>query len=373
MTDLDAVALALFGAPRRARLAAIVRHLLGRALPEVDDLPLRAPADDVIVWACRTADAGAAPVAEAARLRQEAAGLLRTAARDGQRAVALGSAGYPAVLAEIPDPPPCLWVRGRLEACAQPRLVAVVGARAASRQGLEIAAGLADGLARAGVVVVSGLARGVDGAAHEAALDAGGTSIAVLGSGLDRIYPPEHRDLARRLVAAGCVLSEHPPGMPPMAYHFPARNRIISGLVSAVVVVEASEKSGSLITAATALEQGRDVMAVPGSVASGRHRGAHALLKDGARLVESAADVLTELGWADPEPRAGASRGLDPALCAELGLDPRSDEFSMDEVAAGTGWTLGQVAARLGLLEIEGRIQRIGCGRFLGSRKRVLT
>jgi DNA processing protein len=370
MTDLDAVALALFGAPRRRHLASLVRHLLGRALPDIDDVPPRVAGEDVVAWACRTIPSEPAPLEEAARLRREAAGLLRAGRDLGQQVVPLGAPDYPAVLAQIPDPPPCLWARGRPDACARPRLVAIVGARAASRPGLEIAAALAEGLAAAGVVVVSGLARGVDGAAHRAAVDAGGASIAVLGSGLDRIYPPEHRALAAQLAADGCVLSEHPPGMPPLAYHFPARNRIISGLVSAVVVVEASDKSGSLITAAAALEQGREVMAVPGPVAAGRHRGAHGLLKDGARLVETAADVLAELGWDTPNASAAAA-GLDSAL-AELGLDAGTEDFSPDDVAAATGWSLADVVAR-GLLEIEGRIQRIGCGRFLPSRKRVLT
>ena len=181
-----------------------------------------------------------------------------------------------------------------------PRVVAVVGARAASRQGLDIAAAIGGELAAAGIVVVSGLARGVDTAAHRAALDAGGRSIAVLGSGLDKVYPAEHERLAGALAERGAVVSECGPGAPPLPHHFPLRNRIISGLAAATVVVEASEKSGSLITAAAALDQGREVMAVPGPVAPGRHRGAHALLRDGATLVERADDVMAALGWATP-------------------------------------------------------------------------
>jgi DNA processing protein len=267
-----------------------------------------------------------------------------------------------------------IWVRGTISALSAPRMVAVVGARAASRQGLEIAALLSRGLAGAGVTVVSGLARGVDTAAHRAALDAGGRSVAVLGSGLDRVYPPEHEGLARRLEEEGAAASEFPPGSPPMAYHFPLRNRLISGLSAATVVVEASEKSGSLITAGAALEQGRDVMAVPGPVSTGRHRGAHALLRDGASLVESAEDILWELGWAAAGLRGTVARaGLEAGLAAELGLAAGVEDFSTDEVAAATGWTISEINVRLGELEIAGRIQRVGGGRFSGLPTRVLT
>ena len=188
------------------------------------------------------------------------------------------------------------------------------------------------------------------------------------------VYPPEHARLAAAIAERGAVVSECVPGTLPLAYHFPWRNRIISGLTAATVVVEASEKSGSLITAGAALEQGREVMAVPGAVATGRHRGAHALLRDGATLVERAADVLVALGWAAPVGAAGpAAPTLDPVAAAELGLDPRTDEFTADDVAAATGWPVAEVCARLGALEIAGRIQRIGGGRFVGSRNRVLT
>jgi DNA processing protein len=169
------------------------------------------------------------------------------------------------------------------------------------------------------------------------------------------------------------VVSEHLADTPALAYHFPLRNRIISGLAAAVVVVEASEKSGSLITAMAALEQGREVMAVPGPVGPGRHRGGHALLRDGARLVENADDVLAELGWA---PRVAAGPGacrLAPDLAAELGLEPTVEDFSTDEVVVATGRPIAAISARLGALEVEGRIQRIGGGRFMGSRNRVLT
>ena len=212
---------------------------------------------------------------------------------------------YPALLNCIPDPPPVLWTRGDLAVLSLPA-VAIVGSRAATPYALDVAARLAGELAARGVAVVSGLARGVDSAAHRGTLEANGPTIAVLGSGLDRVYPAEHRGLADTISRSGVVMSELAPGGLPLAEHFPLRNRIISGLSLAVVVVEASEKSGSLITARCAMEQGRDVMAVPGSVLSGRNRGSHSLLKDGAKVVESADDILEELGWPAARPRESA-------------------------------------------------------------------
>jgi DNA processing protein len=373
MTDLEAVALAHFGYSRRRLLGTLVRHWLTHPLPEIDDLPERVAGEPFLEWACRCAGAPS-PAAQAGSLCREAARLLRAGAAAGQCAVSLVSPDYPRALALIPDPPAVLWRRGAAAALGAPRMVAVVGARAASRPGLAIAAAIGGELAAAGVIVVSGLARGVDTAAHRAALEAGGRSVAVLGSGLDRVYPREHAGLADALAERGAVISECPPGMPPLAHHFPQRNRIISGLAAATVVVEASEKSGSLITAGTALEQGREVMAVPGPVAAGRHRGAHALLRDGATLVESGADVLAALGWAEASQISAAPKTtLDPALAAELGLDPTTDEFDADDVCAATGCSGAQAGAKLGALEISGRIRRIPGGRFVGSGNRVLT
>ncbi|MEP7118511.1 MAG: DNA-processing protein DprA, partial [Acidobacteriota bacterium] len=300
--------------------------------------------------------------------------VLERARRLGHVAVSLGDSAYPDRLRQIPDPPAVLWVRGSTAALSAARMVAVVGARAATRGGLAVATELAGGLAAAGVTVVSGLARGIDGAAHQAAVDRGGLSIAVLGSGLARIYPSEHLALADAVAEHGAVVTEQLPETQALPYHFPLRNRIISGLSVAVIVVEASEKSGSLITAMAALEQGREVMAVPGPVSAGRHRGAHALLRDGARLVEGADDVLVELGWASPRPaNRGATCPLGSELAAELGLEPSTEDFSTDEVSAATGGPIAAITARLGALEIDGRIQRIGGGRFMATRNRVLT
>ena len=210
---------------------------------------------------------------------------------------------YPALLARITDPPRRLWLRGDPRALVAP-CVAIVGSRAASTYGVRMAEQLAADLARAGITVVSGLARGVDSAAHRGALAAGpggGRTVAILGSGVDVIYPPEHEALAPQILDAhGALVSEVPPGSPPRRGNFPRRNRLISGVSLAVVVVEASDRSGSLQTARCALEQGREVLAVPGPVVGERFRGSHGLLRDGAKLVESASDILEELSWPDP-------------------------------------------------------------------------
>jgi DNA processing protein len=271
-------------------------------------------------------------------------------------AIRFGSPGYPALLAQISRPPNTLWVRGQLAVCDS-TAVAIVGSRAATREGRAVAAELAAGLARAGVVVVSGLARGIDSAAHEGALDAGGLTVAVVGTGVDVVYPAEHKALTDRILERGAVVSELPPGTPPRVAHFPMRNRIISGLSRAVVVVEAAEKSGALITAREAADQGRDVMAVPGRVVGGGNRGAHALLRDGAKLVECADDILQELGiQAVPLARAGSAQHV---------------EFTVDDVSSELGIPAGDALARLLEWELTGDIQRVGSGRFVRTRSKV--
>lgn len=270
--------------------------------------------------------------------------------------VLLGSTRYPALLSQIPDPPRQLWIDGDPDELSRPA-VAIVGARAASAEGRALARAMATDLARAGLVVVSGLARGIDGAAHEGALDGGGRTVAVLGTGIDVVYPPEHVELAALIARSGALVTEYEPGMRPLVHHFPRRNRIISGLSRAVVVVEAAEKSGALITAREALDQGRDVMAVPGKVAGGRNRGCHALLRDGAKLVESAVDILQELGI----PAAGALNGI----C------PETVEFTVDEVAGQLGLAPGEALARLLEWELTGEIQRTGSGRFVRTQGKV--
>src|SRR4030095_16800792 len=233
-----------------------------------------------------------------ATLRSRALAAMRRAGERGIEVVPWSDPRYPAALGTIVDPPLVLWVRGIVDALRGPA-VAIVGSRAGSPYALAVAERLATDLASRGVVVVSGLARGVDSAAHRGAL-ASGVTVAVLGSGVDVLYPPEHTLLAREIEKDGAVISEVVPGTPPQQWFFPLRNRIISGLSRAIVVIEAGERSGSLITARCALEQGRDVLAVPGNILSGRNRGAHGLLRDGAKIVESADDILEELGmWAD--------------------------------------------------------------------------
>ncbi len=220
--------------------------------------------------------------------------------RDGERGIAtlaLGDAAYPPLLAAIADPPNPLYLRGDAAALRHPH-VAIVGSRQATRAGRDTAVRFASALARAGFGVVSGLAYGIDAAAHDGALAADGLTIAALGTGVDICYPARHRALAERIAARGALVSELPPGTPPQRLHFPRRNRIISGLCLGVLVVEASLRSGSLITARLALEQGREVFAVPGPVSSPLSRGCHALIRDGAVLVESADDVLAELSMA---------------------------------------------------------------------------
>jgi DNA processing protein len=270
---------------------------------------------------------------------------------------------YPARLRTIPDPPLVLWTITPAESFAGPA-VAVVGSRRATPTGLGVSRRLSRDLAASGVLVVSGLARGIDGAAHRGALDAAGQTVAVLGNGPDVVYPREHRELMQAVQRSGGVLSEFPPGTRPEARNFPLRNRIISGLSQAVVVVEASEKSGSLITARAALDQGRDVLAVPGSVASGTYRGCHALIKDGARLVETVDDILEEIG----RPRVGGpDRPVGKCLpVSSLGRFLRTEEpLSVDELAARSGRPAAECLVDLTLLEVSGRVARTTGGGFV--------
>jgi DNA processing protein len=305
----------------------------------------------------------ASPLLEQARVVRE------RAERNGMRIVAWNDADLPPALATLTDLPPALWYQGHLSVAQLPA-VAIVGSRAASAVAIETASRLAADVAAAGVPVVSGLARGVDSAAHRAALRTGRT-IAVLGSGLDRVYPSEHAELAREIADTGMVVTEFPPGAPPLPHHFPMRNRLISGLSLGVVVIEASEKSGSLITASCALEQGRDVMVVPGNVLSGRNKGGHALLRDGAKIVETADDIVRELSWSE---RANPLDEQGINTCRkEISGDPLIREmapgqpYDVDELSALSGLEPKRLLPRLLDLELRGFVRRAAGGRFLRS------
>lgn len=296
-----------------------------------------------------------------------AAAALAAAPAQGVQPIGCDDPRYPALLTCTQDPPPVLWSRGSL-ACLETPCVAIVGSRAATPYALQIGRRLAAELAERGIVVVSGLARGVDSAAHEGCLEGGGRTIAVTGAGLDTIYPRENERLAERITGNGLLLSELAPGAPPLAEHFPLRNRIISGISLAVVVVEASEKSGSLITAGCALRQGRDVMAVPGSVLSGRNRGSHALLKDGAKVVETADDILEDMGWNMSASTRGTGLRLPPK---SLNADPllskmdAGEVYRLDDLVEATGTAASKLLPRLMELELLGYIEAPGGGRFV--------
>jgi len=296
---------------------------------------------------------------------REAIEELELCRRHGVDVVLASRPNYPRSLSEIHDPPGILFVAGEIE----PRdalAVAIVGSRHATQYGLEQAERLAASLARAGVTVVSGLARGIDGAAHRGALEAGGRTIAVLGSGLLELYPPEHLGLAEKIRQHGAVVSELPLRTKPLSGTFPQRNRLISGMSMGVIVVEASERSGALITARHAAEQGRDVFAVPGRVDNRLARGCHRLLREGARLVESADDVLEELG-----PLVAATTGPtgeEVRHPAELLLNEieqqvlaaiHSDTTSIDVVVETSGLETSRVLATISALEMRRLIRRV--------------
>ena len=308
-----------------------------------------------------------------ADLTQDTLDWLGAANGPGRCVVTLGDADYPASLLDIPDPPLMLYALGQTSQLATLRAqqaLAMVGSRNPTPQGAENARAFACSLAASGLTVVSGLALGVDGAAHEGALQ-GATkgqlaTIAVVGTGLDRVYPRQHRDLAHRIAQNGLILSEYPLGTPPLSPNFPRRNRLISGLSQATLVVEAALQSGSLITAKQALEQGRDVMAIPGSIHSTQAKGCHALIKQGAKLVESAQDVLEELRLPDAlaqMPLVLAAPGEDAPedeLLSALGHDP----VSLDALQARCGWTTARLQAQLLELELMGQVGRLPGGLF---------
>jgi DNA processing protein len=281
----------------------------------------------------------------------------------GVRIVGRGEPDYPAWLDQTFDPPPVLFVRGRLVAGEGEQAVSVVGARKATEVGRAFARELAAGLVAAGLAVVSGLARGIDAAAHEGALDAGGRTVAVLGSGLDRLYPPEHAALAGQIANTGAVVSEFPFGTGPWKANFPRRNRVIAGWGRGVVVVEAGARSGALVTAHVALDEGREVMAVPGHPSFPGAEGTNRLLRSGnAALVRGVADVLSELGIETPR-RAG----LDAPEDELLAVLPRGVPMGVDEIQARCGRALPELLARLSALELASAVRRLPGALFVRS------
>lgn len=292
--------------------------------------------------------------------------------RMGVAIVPRGNSGYPPSLENIPDPPSLLYVKGRLEPRDQ-LAVAVVGSRHGTPYGTRVAERLGGALARVGITVVSGLARGIDAAAHRGALKAGGRTLAVLANGLATVYPPEHEDLARAVVEGGALLSEMPMRQSPLAGLFTQRNRVISGLSLGVVVVEATPRSGSLSTAHHAMEQNREVFAVPGPVDSLSSRGCHRLLRDGAKLVETVDDILEELGPLVKEVRPAPDEPpvRHPAELAltdvERSLLGRLDDTptGVDDLIAATGLTAAQVLATLSVLEMKRMVRRQPGHRFV--------
>jgi len=292
------------------------------------------------------------------------AGELRAVAALGGRIIPRSGDEYPALLRQIPDPPLALTVRGDVTGPC----VAIVGARRASEYGRRVAFEIARDLARAGLTVVSGLAAGVDAAAHRGALDAGGRTVAVLGTGIDVVYPSWHTELARAVAAQGALVTEFPCGTPPLAFHFPRRNRVISGLALGTVVVEATEDSGSLLTAQHANEQGRAVFAVPGRLGVAVHRGPHRLIREGARLVRGAEDVLEELA-----PQLGATLAERRAAAAVAGLSAaehcllaalEDDGLQVDEVIRRAAVPAERVLETLLALELRGLVRQLPGKRF---------
>ncbi len=304
-------------------------------------------------------------------MQAQIAATLAWAAEPGNHVLTLADHAYPSSLLSIADPPPLLYAKGRIELLSRSAL-AIVGSRNASAQGMQNAERFAHALSAAGLTVASGLALGIDAAAHIGACSheqGFGSTVAITGTGLDLVYPAKHRSLAHRIAEQGCLLSEYPLATPAIASNFPRRNRLISGLSLGVLVVEAALQSGSLITARSALEQGREVFAIPGSIHSPLAKGCHQLIRQGAKLVESAQDILEELRWqaaAAPvraRPSASPAAPTDPASARVLqaaGHDPAS----VDQLTERSGLPAAEVQAALLTLELDGLLGRLPDGRY---------
>ncbi|MBP6675999.1 MAG: DNA-processing protein DprA [Vitreoscilla sp.] len=288
------------------------------------------------------------------------------AAPETRHVVTLGDPAYPDTLLQIADPPVLLYAEGCLDLMRAESL-AIVGSRHATPPGRDNARQFATHLSQGGLCIVSGMALGIDGAAHEGALVGSGSTVAVVGTGLEQVYPARHKALAARIVTDGLVLSEYPLGTPPLAQNFPRRNRIIAGLTRGTLVVEAAVQSGSLITARLAMEGGREVFAIPGSIHSPQSRGCHRLIQQGAKLVETAADILQELQWPSNQATtiaaaAAATDGASPlqGLLDAMGHDP----VTLDALVARIGYPPAELNGKLLDLELDGRVARLPGGLF---------
>ncbi|HVE49667.1 MAG TPA: DNA-processing protein DprA [Casimicrobiaceae bacterium] len=354
-----------------ARVDAWVRLSLAQVDPLALAALLKAFGSPQAVFHATAAQLTSATSAETARrLLAPGEGAVLDATRhwleeEGHELIAWDDEDYPRNLLQIGDAPPVLYYLGRRELLNRPTL-AIVGSRHATPQGIENAREFAAALSRAGLTIVSGLALGIDGAAHRGALEGEGSTLACVGTGLDRVYPAAHRDLAREIALRGGVLSEFPPGTPPLKHHFPRRNRLISGLASGVLIVEATLSSGSLITARCALEQNREVFAIPGSIHSPFSKGCHRLIRDGAKLVETAQDVLDELRIEGLRPAPAATMSEEPqqpshrVVVGALGGDP----CDLDTLIARTHLGADALTAALVELEIEGHVAALPGGRW---------
>ncbi|MCB1733908.1 MAG: DNA-protecting protein DprA [Gammaproteobacteria bacterium] len=305
---------------------------------------------------------------------------LNWAAQPGCHIVCRADTDYPNLLTDLGDPPPLLFVRGRPEVLGLPQL-AIVGSRKPTKSGAETARDFAKSLAGSGLAITSGLALGIDAASHQGALDAGGITIAVMGTGPDRLYPVRNQDLAEAIAEQGALITEYPVGTPVLANNFPRRNRVISGMAVGTLVVEAALRSGSLITARLAMEQGREVFAIPGSIHNPMARGCNALIKQGAKLVETAQDIGDELGAliglfdTGDGPRIEDAESIDAGFDAGLDADYQRlidvigfEPTSVDSIVERSQLTPEVVSSMLLLLELQGRVEAIPGGRFSRTR-----
>lgn len=302
----------------------------------------------------------ASPTLKAGVLQSSVERALHWSSQPGHHIVTLADARYPRLLLEIPDPPPLLYAKGNVELLGRPAL-AVVGSRNGTAQGLRNAEAFSRTFSEGGLTIVSGLALGIDAAAHRGGLAGAGSTIAVLGTGIDVVYPKSNAALFSEIAGRGLLLSEYPLGTPSIAHNFPRRNRLISGLARGCLVIEAALGSGSLITARLAADQGREVFAIPGSIHSPLSKGCHSLIKQGAKLVDAAEDVLSEFGtWSHASTAAQQDCDADTGLLAHMGFDP----VDIDALCARANLPAESIAAELLRLELDGLVATLPGGRF---------